>query len=198
MKIKKSPLQKTITLLERQASQESLSLQEIIEILAHKGSPLLIVFLSLPFCQPLQIPGGSTPFGLVILCLGIQALFKKPIWLPKKIGSKRVSQKLLTTLCQKLLWLSEKVEKISHHRLAKTYQSPLMQIFLSATICFLGLFLTIPLPLPLANIPAAWALFFIGFGLLEEDGLFILIGYLLSLIALAVFVGVIVSIIWIV
>jgi hypothetical protein len=40
----------------------------------------------------------------------------------------------------------------------------------------------------------AWSIFFIGLGILEDDGIFVLIGYLISSIAIAFFVAMSLSI----
>ncbi|MEO6995743.1 MAG: exopolysaccharide biosynthesis protein [Lacunisphaera sp.] len=42
--------------------------------------------------------------------------------------------------------------------------------------------LLLPLPIPLSNLLPAWAIFLIASGLLERDGLFIVLGYFAFLV----------------
>jgi hypothetical protein len=77
-----------ILLQKRVETAPSLSLFEIMGILSGKGRTLLLILLSLPFCQPIQIPGMSTPFGLMIAFIGFRMSFGKNAWLPKKVMSK--------------------------------------------------------------------------------------------------------------
>ena len=52
-----------------------------------------------------------------------------------------------------------------------------MHVVNGLVIALLGIFLALPLPIPLSNLTAAWAIFLIAFGLLEDNGIFVLIGY---------------------
>jgi hypothetical protein len=66
----------------------------------------------------------------------------------------------------------------------------IMNIFNGLLIFVMGIFLALPIPIPLSNIVAAWSIFFVGIGILEEDGLFVLLGYGISILSL-VFLGVV-------
>lgn len=54
-------------------------------------------------------------------------------------------------------------------------------------ICLLGILLALPLPIPLSNLTAAWSILLIAFGILEDDGLFVIIGYLVALLTVLFF-----------
>jgi hypothetical protein len=55
-------------------------------------------------------------------------------------------------------------------------------------IFLLGIILALPLPIPLTNLSAGWAIFLINLGLLESDGLFVILGYLISLATVIFFI----------
>jgi hypothetical protein len=57
-----------------------------------------------------------------------------------------------------------------------------------AMLAALGIFLALPLPIPLTNVITAWAIFLISLGILEDDGLFIFLGYGLFFCALIVLI----------
>ena len=184
-------------LIEKAQGQRTLSIGEILEILSGKGRVLMLIFLSLPFCQPLQIPGLSTPFGLCVAFIGFRMAFGKRIWLPKRVLLKTVSSAKVRKYSQKFLKLTTKIAHLIHPRLKWLSKHKVMHICNGLLITLLGLFLALPLPIPLTNLSAGWGIFLLSLGLLEEDGVFILAGYLISLITIGFFVLILFSIKWI-
>jgi hypothetical protein len=53
-----------------------------------------------------------------------------------------------------------------------------------------AVFLLLPLPVPFSNVVPAWAVLLIAGGLLERDGVFIIAGYLATLVAIAFFAAI--------
>lgn len=184
-KLKKfTSIEDDILLLREKGKTRSLSIEEILAILSEKGFALILLFLSLPFCQPLQLPGLSTPFGIAIAFIGLKMAFGKDIWLPETILAKTVTPKTIEKITEKTLWLIKKLKRLIHPRLVSICHHPLFEILNGLVIFLLGIFLSLPLPIPFSNLMAAWSIFCIGLGLLEDDGLFVAIGYVLSTITL--------------
>lgn len=184
----KNTLESSLQLLLKKSEKGSLAIRSIMAILSGKGRYFLVLLLSLPFCQPLQIPGTSIPFGLVIAFLGIRIGFGHHIWLPQSVLDKKISHRVLKKIIKKSLWLMNKLKKIIHPRLSFLCIHPTLQIINGSLITILGLLLALPLPLPLTNIITAWALIFLSLGLLEDDGLFMLLGYVFFLLCVAFFI----------
>ncbi len=180
-----------LVLLEK-SRMGSLTIHEILEILSGKGSGLLLVFLSLPFCQPLQIPGLSIPFGLVIIILGLRMGLTQKVALPKSVLAKTVSPRLIDIIITKGLWLMGKIKSLIRPRLSWICRRPILRIAHGLTICLLGLYFVLPVPIPFSNIPAAWAIFLISLGLLEDDGLLVCLGYTVTAVGLSalIFLGI--------
>ena len=82
-------------LLSKLHEKPCLSVREILTILSGKGRLLLLIMLSIPFCQPIHIPGFSTPFGILIAFIGFRIAFGKHIWLPRKVMSRCISSKTI-------------------------------------------------------------------------------------------------------
>lgn len=175
------------SLLRRAKKSPSLSLNEVLAILSGKGRLLCILFLSLPFCQPLQIPGLSTPFGLLIAFFGMRMVFGKGVWIPKKLKNKKISSKKLQKIAIKGFHLLKKMRRFVHPRLLWTCK---LEKINGLLIAILGLLLALPLPIPLTNLVSAWALLLLSVGILEDDGVFILLGYLGFLIVVGFFVAI--------
>lgn len=157
-----------------------LTIQEILDILSARGSEILLLFLSLPFCQPLQIPGVSIPFGLVIMVIGLRMSIADRVLLPKTVLGKTISPRVIDTMITKSLWLMGKLDAFVQPRLAWICRHPALRVSHGLTICLLGLYFVLPVPIPFSNIPAAWAIFLISLGLLEEDGLLVCLGYVIT------------------
>lgn len=177
-----------------QSPNEKISVEEILHLLSGKGYPLLLILLSLPFCQPIQIPGFSTPFGLLIAFIGLRMAFGHRLWWPQWILKQTVSRNTLKKIVDKSTWILDKIGKIAHPRLSWANNHWFSHTLAGLVIAFLGFVLALPLPIPLSNLIAAWGILCLSIGLLEEDGLFTGLGYLAALICLAFFVFIIFSI----
>lgn len=187
-------LEKRILILKQRTEKASITVQEILHTLSGKGQSLILLFLSLPFCQPLQIPGLSIPFGLIIAFIGLRMAFGKRLWLPKYFLEKKIKPHTMQKITRKTLWLVKKIKRWVHPRLPSLCHYPALHIINGLLIFILGLCLALPLPIPFTNLSVAWSIFFIGLGILEDDGIFVLVGYLISSIAIAFFVAMSLSI----
>lgn len=187
-------LEEDILFLQQAGKHKSLSLAEVLQVLPRKGRPLILILLSLPFCQPVQIPGLSIPFGLAIAFIGFRMSFEKSLWLPDKLLNKQMPPDTLSIITEKVLSLIKKMKPWVHPRFIWLSNSFFMERANGLMICLLGICLALPLPIPLTNLVAAWSILLIAFGILENDGLFILLGYLLSLLTLAFFLMIAISV----
>lgn len=167
------------------------TIQKIFKALKGKGYPLLIILMSLPFCQPLQIPGFSTPFGIVLIFIGLRMAFGHQIWWPQWVLNQQISTHLLRTIIQKSLGFLHFLNPLIYSRWSWLCLGSFYRVH-GGFVILMGLYLALPLPIPFSNLLSAWALFFLGLGLIEDDGLLICISYLLGctgLILLAFVIG---------
>ena len=179
--------------LQLKAEDGAMTIGEIFCLLAGSGRTLALIFLSIPFCQPLQIPGMAIPFGLMISFIGCRMLLGKRIWLPRAMLDKKITKRHLLKITGRALYWLKKLKHLTHPRLHWVCSNKAMIISHSLSIIVLGILLALPLPIPLSNIAAAWGIFLIALGLLEGDGLFVLLGYVVFLITILFFVGITLS-----
>ena len=172
----------------------TLPIKEILEILSGNGRLIILIFLSLPFCQPLQIPGLSTPFGIAIAFIGLRIALGKRIWLPKRILLKKISSMTIENISKKSLKMMKKMSRFLHPRLQWLCKGAIFNTINGFLICFLGFFLALPLPLPLTNFVAGWSIVLVSLGWLANDGMIILVGYFVSLITLLYLILILLSI----
>lgn len=150
----------------------------IVHELGVLSEELILFFVGAAFSFPLSIPGFSIPFGIFLFFLGFWLMRGKELWLPKWLREKKISYALLEKIVKKGIWLFSKLEGIVHPRLTFLITHPFFRMVNGFLIMVLALFLTLPIPLPLTNILAAFPILLLSIGMLEEDGLFILLGYI--------------------
>ena len=84
--------------------------------------------------------------------------------------------------------MARQLERYVRPRLAFLHTAPGMRQLIGVGIIIAGLALMLPLPIPFSNSIPAWAIVFLAIGMMEKDGLFVLLGHL-SAIASWLFIG---------
>jgi hypothetical protein len=181
-------LSEEFAMILREFEVETVTLREVIGLLHGRGYVLLIMFLALPFCTPVPLPGLSTPLGLIIGMIGARlALGAKP-WLPARLLETRLPPatfKKVFIITQKIvLWF----EKFLRPRLPTVTAKPWLEQVHAVSIVVCALMLLLPLPIPFSNVIPAWAILLLAGGLLERDGVFIIAGHVATVIAIGYFV----------
>lgn len=177
------------SLKEAASKNEELSIRQIFAQLSGKGYATLLILFSLPFCIPITIPGVSTPFGLTLCFLGLRLAFGKKLWWPDWILDKKLSSKTVSKLVDHVTTALNYTKKLLKPRLHIFTQSYLADRIHGIAVFFLGILLSLPLPIPFSNMLAAIPILLIGLGLLEDDGLMIIIGYIFATICFAAFIA---------
>lgn len=159
---------------------DNFSIAELVGALRERSFGILLLIMAIPnACLVGSLPMVSFVFGFIIILLSFQIIFQQhQLNLPKVIGEKTFSNKQLEYILNKYISRLVQIEKYIKMRwLCLT--SPLGEIILGI-ICLLHGILII-LPIPLGNFLPGIALVFLAVGVIEKDGLFIIIGYLLSI-----------------
>jgi hypothetical protein len=172
-----------------QLPPEGVTLVEILDLVGRDSLLLLTVFLSLVFLIPVSIPGVSTLFGAAILLIGITRLLGRKLWLPKSFRSRIISaDKLHPALERALVWF-HRLERMSRpHRLRPLTSCGLMEIVNNCSLILGAILLMAPFGLiPFSNTLPAIAIIFLAIGLLQRDGVCILLGYLASFVTIIYF-----------
>lgn len=169
--------------------RKEMTLKEAVEAAGSESQALITLLFSLPFVFCLPLPGLSMVFGAAILLNGVRIARKKAIWLPKKMGLKKVSGDSFAKQLRRPIGLLKKTERWIHPRGTIFQRHPAVQIVNGWFLAAAGFFLLLPLP-PGTNFLPGLAVFFLSLGILEEDIACIWIGYMsvLANIALLVFI----------
>lgn len=172
-----------------------ITMDEMTLLVGQDGLLLLVIFLSLIFMAPIQIPGLGGVFGFVIILIAISRLRNRTLWLPKRIAQYTMpSEKVREVLAKSRGWLC-RLEYVSRsHRLNRLAVSGAADIVNNCAIIMSALLLILPIILvPFSNTLPALAVIFLCIGLLQRDGLCILYGHLVNLATIAYFTALIIG-----
>lgn len=188
MKKPRAPSESFTSALERILKiEETLTIEEILSTLASHGLATLLLIFSLPLCFPIQIPGLSTPFGIILALIGLRIGFTKRLWIPHWILQKKIPKETLGKIIKKILSVSHFLQKFLHPRLTTFVKNKTFIRVSGTLIIILSLFLSMPLPIPMTNLLSTLPIIALGLGFLEDDGLCILLGYFLSIVCFIFF-----------
>jgi hypothetical protein len=152
--------------------EEQVPISTILENLNYRSHALLVFALSIPFVVPMPIMGLSTLFGGVMLISALSIISGLNPWIPKRWKDKCVPRSTLMNLIAK----SDKVA-LKLERFVKRFWVRIHGVM----ILIAALILALPSP-PGGNILPGAATMALGLGLVEEDGLVLTVGYVLTLI----------------
>lgn len=180
--MKKNAFADSILEMLKEADGKDVLVRTVVERLAKKGQAALLILFSLPFCQPIQIPGFSFPFGVALAFIGSRIAFGHRIWLPQRILNMKIPYHSFEKIARIAIKVTDKLLFFVSMRMVHLVKNPALQVIHGLTIMLLALLLALPLPIPLSNLLAAYPLLIFGLAILEDDGAAILTAYGLSLI----------------
>jgi len=173
--------------------QDAITLREVIVTLSGRVHTLLLLILALPFCQPVPLPGLSTFFGTIIALIGLRLCFRLEPWFPARLLDRKFSPRTLGRVLTSTKRLVRALEVMLRPRWSFLVEWTLMHHLYGAMICVCGVFLLLPLPVPLSNTLPALAIVLLAAAMFERDGLVGLLGIIVFALALvffgAIFVG---------
>ncbi len=165
-----------------EAAGRSLTVGEIEAMLKGRGFALFIMLLSVPFLIP-NVPGLSTPFGAAIVMMGSRLMFGRRPWLPRFVLKRRLSFAALEKIVKALLKFVTRMERLVKPRMHFLQRWPGMMNLIGFGIASGGFFLLLPLPIPFTNSLPALSILLLTAGMMERDGLFVLLGYVAGIFA---------------
>lgn len=148
----------------------------------------LFVILALPSALPVPAPGYSIPFGVVMLILASQLILgSKQPWLPQRARDYQLSLKQVQRIIRRgIPWL-KRLEMLTRPRFNYICTGFVGRIVLGSAIALMSILMMIPIPL--TNTLPAIAIFIIGFGLQEDDGIISLAGVVVAILAVIMILG---------
>jgi hypothetical protein len=179
-------------------TDKPLPLSVLLEKVGNSGFGTIAGMLTIPMLIPLPIPlpGFSALVGIGIILVGCQLAlgYDKP-YLPQRIARIELSPAASQKILKQIDRLLQPLERMSRHRLSTFSNSWWGCRISGACLAWDALLMSLPLPIPLTNLAPAYTILFLAIGLIEFDGLFILIGYGMT-VATTIFFASIAGTIW--
>jgi len=161
------------------------SVRDMVTELGHHGMAIVLIIFSVPAALPLPAAGYSTLLSLPLFIIGGRLVAgKSSIWLPDFLLNKEFEPSNFAGAIGKLVSFAELLEKFSKPRLGILTNSPLALPLVGIIIILLAC--SMALPIPGTNTAPAFAIFILGFGLLEKDGLIVVLGIAAGFAAIAI------------
>lgn len=151
----------------------------LVDLLDHRAYGIGMLIFALPNILPFAvIPGVSAMFSLPILFLSVQLmLLRKHPWLPRRIRTKQLNTDAIATFIHRAMPYLEKAEKMVKPRLS-FFSSAFFIPAVGFTLLYLCFLLM--LPIPLSNMVFGGLIALMAIGLVENDGLLLSCGVLIS------------------
>ncbi|MDH1430324.1 exopolysaccharide biosynthesis protein [Comamonas aquatica] len=157
---------------------DTITLRKLLERCGREGMLLVCAIACLPFLIPVSIPGVSTVFGAAIVLLSTALFLDRLPWLPQRILDKDLDANKLKPVLHKGVGMVGKLDRWLQPRWSGLTTSPMQRVN-SAVLVFGGLLLMAPLGLiPFSNTVPAVGILLLTVGMMQRDGVFVLLGYL--------------------
>jgi hypothetical protein len=157
-------------------SSTAIPLSSLEEMLRGRGAGLLILVLSMPFVVPVPIPLLAAVCGTPMMALGLRmALFRKSR-LPRFARKAELSPQALRAVARGLRKVVRPLAWAFRPRLFVSLRGSWWRL-IGISVFFAAFLLSLPLPIPFANLIPTVALILFAVGLLQRDGLAVLLGH---------------------
>lgn len=174
--------QRLSAVLRRVAEQveDRIRIAELTHGFGDRAFGALLLLFAIPNLVPLP-PGSSTILGLPLILVAAQlALGRDSLWLPQAVGNRSLAKRDLQRVVDYGLPTLRWTERLLAPRLGALLNDRLIGI------ACLVLAIVLILPIPLGNMPPAFAICAFALGLLQRDGLAVLAGWLATLVSLVI------------
>lgn len=174
-------------LQERAKAQQSLSLREVLLTLGSEGHAVALLFLIIPFLQPVPMMGLSTPFGALIGLISYYLYKQQPPWIPDRFAQLPVSSQLILKVSEGAEKIWRKLAVLFKERISSLFVGPVFPLLNSFVIAWNAFLLALPIPFPFSNAVPAWPILMMAIAYMERDGLFVVVSYVMSVLGLGFF-----------
>ena len=163
---------------------ELLSLDKLLGGLGRRAFGMLLFIAVLPAFIP--VPVGGAVSGPLVMLIGFQILFgRRRPWLPRFIARRGPRRRTLVRFDDRISpWLA-RLERLVRPRLQPLLRHPLAAVLTGLLLVFLGLLLS--LPIPLTNYLFGFLLLLFALAMLERDGALMLVAWAGGAITVGVF-----------
>ncbi len=164
-----------------------LTVADIVAVLRDRAFAILVVLLGLPNCLPMP-PPIPLVCGLLLALVAAQiAAGLGAPWLPRALLSRSIPQDAVNRAVLRALPVMQRLERWSRPRFT-FLETPLAFRLIGFLLLALALGMVVAAPI-IGQIPLGLAVCLVGLGLVERDGVLVLVGIVIGAFGLAVNFG---------
>ncbi|MEM9350345.1 MAG: exopolysaccharide biosynthesis protein [Pseudomonadota bacterium] len=181
-------ISRRLSQLAEDAPSDSVTLSWVLGQLHERAFGLFLLVLALPCCIPF-LYGVPQVVALPLMFVSAQILLGRKVpWLPQKLGARSVSKEALENLARRAEPWLRRIEAVSRPRLTSLTRAPADRVVGLALVLFSA---SILVPLPATNTVPGFAVVVVSMGLLQRDGILVILGSILGTawIASLIFAG---------
>ncbi len=180
-------LSETLTSIAQSLNGDTITLRQLMAQIGEQGLLLLCMFLIIPFLIPVSIPGVSTVFGAAIGLIGVGITLNRLPWMPARLLDRQIETKDLIPTLVKGAKMVTRIDRIIRPRLLPLTSGGFNRVNGLALI-FSALLLMVPFGfVPFSNTLPGIAILLLAAGMIQRDGLLILVGYVFIVITVIYF-----------
>lgn len=171
----------------------AVTLRELLALVGEQGLLVFCALLATPMLLPIPLPMMSYVLGAPILLIGAAVTANRVPWLPERLLDRELPGESLDRILDHAIRTALRFEHLVKPRLLALTATPTANAVNGIVIVIAALTLLVPLPLvPFTNAVPCLAVLLLCLGMAERDGVVILLGHVLALVAV-LFVG---GIVW--
>ena len=183
------PLSDALQGLAQQQGRERIAVRDLIDALGDRALGALMFLFAFPNVLPTP-PGTSAVLGAPLIFLAVQMMFGRRPWLPAVVARRSMPHADFAQLVRRITPWLRRGERLLRPRYSWLALPPME--YLLGAVC-LVLALVLALPIPLGNVLPALAISMLSLALLQRDGLWVLYGLALAVVATGVVSGVVLA-----
>lgn len=161
-------------------SGAQVEVRSLLALAGEQGLLLGLMLLTVPFLIPISIPGVSTVFGLVGILISIGVTLNRVPWLPDRLLDRGVDAQKLAPAVEKGAEAIGRIDRFTHPRLGRLTEGRAMNLVNGLALLFGNILLIFPFGfIPMSNTLPGWAILLLAAGMIQKDGVLVLLGYLM-------------------
>jgi hypothetical protein len=168
--------------------EKTITLRTVFTLIGEQGLLMICILLTIPFLIPVSIPGVSTVFGAAIILISGAIILNRVPWLPQRLMDRELDAKGLGQALSRGAEMVAKMERFVHPRVQSLTEGAVMNRLNGLALLFAGVLLIFPFGfIPFSNTLPGLAIMFLAIGILQRDGVFIVLGYVMIVITVIYF-----------
>ncbi|OZB19786.1 MAG: hypothetical protein B7X55_02450 [Rhodobacterales bacterium 34-62-10] len=190
-RVRRKTLSEILTEISEDSARDVVAVSDLIATLGGRGRAALILIFAFPNILP-SPPGLAGVLGVPLIYLSLQMIAGRIPWLPRMIADRSVPRDRFAQFITRLAPILARAERLLRPRWAFFVNHRAEQVL---GILFLVLAVVLSLPIPFGNMLPSFAMCVIALGILERDGVWVIVGVLIGFGAILMAGGVIYAVV---